>query len=239
MSGNGTNQEASADPPMYSSEADQINDIARIGSFVSNASAVILEMVAIFRNEKTKPSEWKSACDVMESLATKLRDTDSALVSAAAKSNRRIPAVSRAVVKLRNEEKRKQAANPQPVSKRHKKSEAVKKVEAFEVVRTLDVGVATGDIMGADSSPTVPIRRTSPRVSIIPAPPNGKEYSPREVIAALRCLPDEKIRTAAKQLLLKERDDGDGKKYSWVPIQKRQLNGFWSQWKDSISPPPP
>eukprot|EP00562_Extubocellulus_spinifer_P025400 CAMPEP_0178665548 /NCGR_PEP_ID=MMETSP0698-20121128/30012_1 /TAXON_ID=265572 /ORGANISM="Extubocellulus spinifer, Strain CCMP396" /LENGTH=1270 /DNA_ID=CAMNT_0020308869 /DNA_START=177 /DNA_END=3986 /DNA_ORIENTATION=- len=230
--------------PEYATVADKICDISRFGAFISDSSAVIHEMVVVFRDEKTTKSARSYACNTLELLANKMSELDPpAVVSAAAKSNRKVPAVTKAVAKLRNEEKKDSVADPMPASKRNKKSDAVKKVEAFEVVPTNDVRINVDDIAAATSTaslPVIPLRRTSPRLSIVPAPPNGTTYSPREVIHLLRSLPEEE-RTEAKQILRMEREDNKSSKNprgSWVPLMKRQLNDFVKKWMESVLDPP-
>jgi len=233
---------SNADSPVSLSSATNVFGLARYGSFCASASQLIVESMDTMSDQSSSAAQKKTAMSNMRMLAAKLAEVDSAMVSAAAWSNRSIHSVKKAVAKLRNEEGREVAGDPSPRSRKKHKSNALAKVESFVVSPDAAMKDTTGaPVAPASSSSSIPARRASPRTSLMPAPTAASGiFSPREVVSILRSLPNDKSRTKAKQLM---RDN------KWVQYwdkqanemrvhKKRALNQFWGKWKDSIAPPP-
>ena len=226
------------DTPASLNNAANVFGLARYGHFCSVASELIIESMDTLSDRSSSAAQKKAAVSNMRLLATKLAEVDSAMVSAAASSNRSIHSVKKAVAKLRNEEGREVVGDPSPRSRKKQKSDALAKVESFVVSSDAATGTPA---VPASSSSSIPARRTSPRTSLIPAPTAASGiFSPREVVSILRSLPNEKSRTKAKQLMRENKwvQYWDKQANEMRVHQKRALNNFWAKWKDSIAPPP-
>ena len=239
-SGNARRPDNHSDPdtPASLNSAANVFGLARYGHFCSVASELINESMDTLSDRSLSAAQKKAAVSNMRLLATKLAEVDSAMVSAAASSNRSIHSVKKAVAKLRNEEGREVVGDPSPRSRKKQKSDALAKVESFVVSPNAATDTPAAP---ASSSSSIPARRASPRTSLIPAPTAASGiFSPREVISILRSLPNEKSRTKAKQLMRENKwvQYWDKQANEMRVHQKRGLNNLWAKWKDSIAPPP-